>query len=81
MKLLQQKKLTSLNPTKEPLTKEKLIQLSGCENLSEKEQEDILLSIQILSEIMFEFFQQIQSQEGKKSGIEISPNFNIKQVA
>jgi len=30
---------------------------------------------------MYEFFQQIQSQEGKKSGIEISPNFNIKQVA
>ncbi len=81
MKLLQQKKLTSLNPTKEPLTKEKLIQLSGCENLSEKEQEEILHTIHNLSEIMYEFLQQIQSQEGKKRGIEISPNFNIKQVA
>lgn len=77
----QQKKLATLNPTKEPLTKEKLIEFSGCEDLSETEQENILSTIHNLSEIMYEFLQQIQSQEGKKRGAEIIGNFNKNQAA
>jgi hypothetical protein len=81
MKLLHQKKLLSLNPNRVPLTIEKLKTISGFENLTDEELSERLFSIKTLCALMYEFLQQLQSQEGKKRGIEITPNFNTKQAA
>lgn len=75
------KKLRQVNPNKEPLTPELLKNFSGFENLSEERLQELVFSIQTLCELSYELFQQIQSQEGKKIGNEITPNFNSKQAA
>jgi hypothetical protein len=75
------KKLRQTYPNKEPLTPELLKKFSGFENLSEENLQELVFSIQTLCELGYELFQKIQSQEGKKRGVEISPNFNTKQVA
>ncbi|MFZ5553574.1 MAG: hypothetical protein ACOZCO_10685 [Bacteroidota bacterium] len=49
--------------------------------MSEEELQERVFTIQTLCELGYEFLQQIQSQEGKKTGIEITPNFNTKQAA
>lgn len=62
--------ITSINPNKEQLTVEKLKTFSGCENYSDEEATEIVLSIQILCKILFENFNQ-----------NISSNNNLKKAA
>lgn len=74
-------KIRQLNSKKEALTVETLKKFPGFENMSEEELQEKVFNIHTLCELGYEFLQQLQSQQGKKMGIEITPNFNIKQAA
>lgn len=69
------------NSKKSPLTIEGLKSISGFENYTEENLQEALFSINTFCELLNEIFIQIQSQEGKKRGIEITPNLEEKQVA
>jgi len=75
------KKIFQLNPNKEPLTPELLKKFPGFENFSEEQLQERVFTIETLCELGYEFFQQMQTQQGKKTGIEITPNFITKQAA
>ena len=57
------KKVGKINPTKEPLTVEKVKMFKGLENLSEEEAQEIVFAIQTLASILYEF---MNEQELKK---------------
>ena len=74
-------KIRQLNPNKEPLTPELLKKFPGFENFTEEQLQERVFTIHTLCELGYEFLQQMQSHEGKKECIEITPNFSTKQAA
>lgn len=76
-----EEKIKLFNSNNSPLTKEELKSISGFENYSEENLQEALFSINTFCELLNEILIQIQPQEGKKSGIEITLNLEEKQVA
>lgn len=74
-------KIKLFNSNNSPLTIEDLKSISDFENYTEENLQEALFSINTFCELLNEIFIQIQSQEGKKSGIEITPNLEEKQAA
>lgn len=53
--------LAAINPTKDPLTKHKLRELSGMKDLPEGEAEEIVHSIHLLAIILYDFTRKNQT--------------------
>ena len=68
-------KLESINPFKEPLTVEKLKSFEGLENLNDEEAKQIVIDIQTLCGIIYEFL----IEENEESISEASNNDNNQQ--
>ncbi|MBA3665141.1 MAG: hypothetical protein H0W61_13160 [Bacteroidetes bacterium] len=69
-KIIDLKKVTSINPNKENLTVEKLKTFKGLENLNDEQATEMVFAIQTFANILYEFMNQKNPTEMKNEKTE-----------
>jgi hypothetical protein len=71
-KVIELKKIGTLNPNKEELTVEKLKTFKGLENLKDEEAQETVFAIQTLASIFYEYTNEQAKLENKNEQLKIA---------